>query len=125
MITLDKNKIVAVIGASNDPEKYGYKIVKVLKAKGVKVFPINPKADCIQGLKPYARLQDLPQKPDIINFVVPPEITRQVLNEVKELGWDNVWFQPGSFNDEIINLVKELGLNYEAQACILLAGKSL
>lgn len=125
MILLDKNKVVAVVGASNNPDKYGYKIIQVLKAKGVKVFPINPKADCIQGLKPYAHLQDLPQKPDIINFVVPPEITRQVLNDVKELGYDNVWFQPGSFNEEIITLVKEWGLNYEAQACMLLAGKAL
>ena len=125
MIKLDHHKTVAVIGASNNPEKYGFKIVQVLKAKGVKVFPVNPQVDCIQGLKPYAHLQNLPQKPNIINFVVPPETTRQVLNEVKELGWDNVWFQPGSFNDEIINLVKEWGLNYETQACMLLAGKSL
>ncbi len=125
MILLDKNKVVAVVGASNNPDKYGYKIIQVLKAKGVKVFPINRKADCIQGLKPYARLQDLPQKPDIINFVVPPEITLLILSEVKNLGWDNVWFQPGSFNEQIIDLVKEWGLNYEAQACILLAGKSL
>lgn len=125
MIKLDRNKIVAVVGASNDSEKYGFKIVQVLKAKGVKVFPVNPQADCIQGLKPYAHLQDLPQKPDIINFVVPPEITRQVLNDVKELGYDNVWFQPGSFDAGIIAKVKEWGLNYEDQACMLLAGKSL
>ena len=122
---INLNKTIAVVGASNNEEKYGYKIVHVLKAKGIKVFPVNPKAECVQGLKPYASLKDLPERPDVINFVVPPEVTLQVLDEVKELGFDNVWFQPGSFDEKVIEKARSYGLNYEDDSCLLVVGRGL
>lgn len=125
MINLTKEKTVAVIGASNDSQKYGYKIVEKLSEKKIKVYPINLHEDKIIGLKAYKTLTDLPAQPDIINFVVSPEITIKVLAEIKKLNWDNVWFQPGSFDDRVINKAKELNLNYLDNACIMVAASKL
>lgn len=121
MITLDKKKTIAVIGASNNVDKYGYRIVRTLLDRGFKVWPINPKETKICGVRAYARLADLPRRPDIINFVVPPNITLSILEEVKELGWDNLWFQPGSFDELVIARVKELPVNYSHDDCIMVA----
>ena len=125
MINLDKNKIIAIVGASSNIEKYGYKIIENLISKNFKLYLINPKGGEILGLKVYKKLEDLPEQPDIINFVVPPKVTLQVLDEVKELGWDNVWFQPGSFDDNVIAKAKQLKLNFEADRCIMVAASLL
>lgn len=126
MMSLDKNKKIAIVGASNDPKKYGYKIIKHLSEKGFKnLYPINPNEQEILNFKVYSSLRNLSQKPDIINFVVPPNVTLNVLNEIKELGWDNVWFQPGSFDEQVIDKAKELGLNYVDGACIMVAAVRL
>lgn len=60
-------KSVAVIGASADENKTSGRPVAYLKKYGYdgKIFPINPKSDEIQGLKCYARVEDLPEAPDV------------------------------------------------------------
>jgi len=121
MISLTKNKVIAVIGASANQEKYGYKILNTLKVKGVKVYPVNPKANCIGGLRVWPDLKSLPERPDIISIVVPPAVSLQIVEQAKELNYDHLWFQPGSFDDR----AKELHLNYENQACILIAASQL
>jgi len=46
---LDKNNKFAVIGASNNEEKYGYKVYKQLKKNGYQIYPINPREELIDG----------------------------------------------------------------------------
>ena len=70
----DKNNLIALVGASNDKNKYGNKILLDLHNKNYNVVPINHREDSIAGLKAYSKVQDLPYRPSIINFVVPPEI---------------------------------------------------
>ena len=70
----NKNNLIALIGASNDKNKYGNKILLDLVSKGHNVVPINPKEDIIAGLKSYKNVSELSEKPSIINFVVPPNV---------------------------------------------------
>ena len=70
----NKNNLIALIGASNDKNKYGNKILLDLVSKGHNVVPINPKEDIIAGLKSYKNISELSEKPSIINFVVPPNV---------------------------------------------------
>jgi predicted CoA-binding protein len=49
----EKNNVIALIGASNDPSKYGNKILLDLISKGHNVVPINPKEEEVAGLKSY------------------------------------------------------------------------
>lgn len=114
---LDK-KVWAVVGASKDPKKFSNKIYKRLKAKGYEVYPVNPGLDMIEGDTCYKDLASLPNVPEVIDMVVSPERAIPVLEEAAKLGVKNVWFQPGSFNEETIALAESLGLN-QVQACVL------
>jgi acyl-CoA synthetase (NDP forming) len=80
----DKNNLIALVGASNDRKKYGNKILLDLLSKNYNVVPINQKEDNIAGLKAYTKVQDLPSRPSIINFVVPPEIGLDITKELVE-----------------------------------------
>lgn len=114
-------KVWAVIGATPNKEKFGYKIYKKLKNHEYTVYGVNRKGDELEGDKLYASLKDLPEKPECIDMVVNPKISKIVLEEIKELGIKYVWFQPGTFDEEVINIAKEAGLNVVYNDCVLVA----
>lgn len=91
---IDKNFLYAVVGASNNEEKYGYKVFKDLLDVGYKVLPINPNEQEILGEKVYPTLSTVKEQIDVVIFVTPPAVTEKVLEEVKVLGIKNVWIQP-------------------------------
>lgn len=77
---------VAVIGASNDPNKLGGSEIKLLldaKFKG-EIYPINPKEDVIQGLKAYASVLDVPETIDRATIILPPKLVPQAVKECAE-----------------------------------------
>ncbi len=123
VMDLLKNKTaqtrIAVVGASNDPEKYGNIIVKNLQGKGYTVLPVNPKETHIAGLSTYADLAALPETPDIVNFVTPPKVTRKVLEQVAALGFPHVWLQDGSFDDQVLDYVARAPFKTVHDACIM------
>ncbi len=83
-----KPNAVAVVGASRDPASIGYRTLKAVIDNGFKqpVFPINPKADQIFGLKAYPSVKDLPQQVDLAIIVVPREIALKVVDDCAARG---------------------------------------
>jgi len=114
-------KVWAVIGATPDLKKFGYKIYKKLKDNGYTVYGINPNYESLEGDKIYSSLKDLPEKPECVDMVVNPKVTKAVLMEVEELGIEYVWFQPGTFNKDVINTAEEKNLNIVYNDCVLVA----
>ena len=82
-------KVWAVVGATDNPDKFGYKIFKLLKKADYTVFPVNPGLESVQGEKCYASLADLPVKPEAVNFVVPPKVGEAIVAECAALGIKN------------------------------------
>jgi predicted CoA-binding protein len=113
-----KLKTWAVVGATNNKEKFGYKIFKVMLEAGIEVYPINTGISEILGQKCYPTLKDLPIKPDAVDIVVPPKVGEQIMRECAELGIQNVWLQPGADAPQVIQVAKELGLTV-VDACIM------
>ena len=110
---------VAVVGATDDPGKYGGRIYRDLKAKGFTVFAVNPNRDEVDGDRCWRSVGVLPEPPTIVDFVVPPARTLDVLTECLELGFTNVWIQPGAEDDAVLAYVSDNGFNYLANACIM------
>jgi len=115
-----KLKKWAVVGASANKEKYGYKILRKLMDYGYEVYPVNPNYKQIEGLKCYASVKDLPEIPDVIDMVVAPRHGIKVVEEAAEVGIKNIWLQPGTVSDELLKLAEEKGIN-TVQACVLVA----
>ena len=114
---------IAVVGASNDPSKYGNIIVKNLMAHGYDVVPVNPKEATIAGLPAYRSLADVPQPVDIVNVVTPPAVTHRVLEDASKTGLGMVWLQDGSFDQAVIDAAEAAPFKTVHHACIMVVAR--
>lgn len=106
-----------ILGASTDRSKYGNKSVRAHLEQGFDVYPVNPKADEIEGLTAYASLADVPvDQPNRISVYLPPHVGLGLLEEIGSKQAEEVWFNPGSESPELLARAEELGLNV-IQAC--------
>ena len=120
----EQNARIALIGASNNPSKFGNRIYLDLRTKGYNIIPINPKENKIEGDKAYASIDMMDSLPDIVNFVVPPKIAIKVAQKAIELGITHLWFQPGSESGELEQLLKGTpNLKYLINSCIMVETK--
>jgi predicted CoA-binding protein len=113
---------IAVIGASADRGKFGNKAVRAFLARGFTVYPVNPKGGEIEGLSAYKSLAEIPPevKLDRISVYLPPAIGLRTLPEIAKRGTDELWLNPGSESDELVEAAEIQGLNV-IQACSIVA----
>jgi len=122
MNSSSRNTVVAVVGASTNPSKWGKKIYDELKSAGFKVYAVNPKYARIGDDKCYPGLKSLPEKPGLVLTVVPPKVTEQVVKQCKELGVNRVWMQPGSESEKAIKYCEANKINVVYNACFVVDG---
>lgn len=115
--------LIAVVGATDAPGKYGGKIYRDLKSKGYRAVPVNPGRDTVDGDATVASLADLCDRPDIVNIVVPPSRTMQVLDAAAEIDDVAVWIQPGAADDAVRARVADLGIPALIDACIMVESR--
>ncbi len=108
-----------VVGATPNEEKFGYKIFKTLKEHQYTVWGINPNYKELEGEKIYSDLKSLPEKPGCISVVVPPAVSLKLVEEAAREGIDYIWFQPGTYDQEVLEKAKELNLKTVYNDCVL------
>ncbi len=113
-------KKFAVVGATDNQEKYGHQVFTNLRKRGYEVYPVNPRLKTIEGIKCYATLSELPEKVDVVDFAVPPAATEAILKECLELGLDRIWLQPGSESEVAINFCQENNLKVVHSVCVMM-----
>ncbi len=91
-MTLLSPRSVAVIGASTQPGKVGHDILNNLVSEEFKgkIYPVNPKAESILGVKAYPSVKDIPGEVDLAVIVIPADSVPQALTECGEKGIKNV-----------------------------------
>ncbi|KAL2018235.1 hypothetical protein VTK56DRAFT_1142 [Thermocarpiscus australiensis] len=112
MRTFFQSPKYAVVGASTNTAKFGYKVFKWYVDHGLPVTPINPVAPVIkvdnQEHQAVASLSELenPQETSV-SIITPPPVTLKTLEEAKRLGIPSVFLQPGTFDDSVLNFARE------------------
>lgn len=104
-------KTVAIIGASNDRTKFGNKAVRAYQLDGYTVYPVNLKDAEVEGLPAYKSIRDVPERPDIISVYLPPPATFKALHDIAAKGCDELWLNPGTESDEVLEEAERLNLN--------------
>ena len=113
-----KMKNWAVLGATPTTSKFGYKIFKKLVNCSFSVTPVNPRYDSIDGIACIANLKDQGQI-EVVNVVVAPELAYNALTDIADSGIKYVWFQPGAYDQSVLDRAAELGLNSVYGYCVL------
>jgi uncharacterized protein len=123
---LKKAKVIAVVGASKNPEKDANTVPAYLKEHGFTVVPINPTADSIIGEKAYPSLSALPNdlaaRVDMVDVFRPSEELPQVAAQVVELKGRTgrapvFWAQLGLESEEAKAVLRANGIPFVMDAC--------
>jgi uncharacterized protein len=116
---IDKDFIYAVVGATTNPNKYGYKVLVDLKNKGYNVVPINPKYPAVAGLTCYPDLISMEERPDVVVLMVGEENALKIVQNCLDSSLTKLWFQPGSEYDAAVKLARSANLDIVIGKCLM------
>lgn len=117
-------KTIAVVGASNDRQKFGNKAVRAFRDEGHTVIPINPHEHDVEGLKTYASVLDVPGAIDMATVYVQPDVAERLVDEFVRKQIPEVWFNPGADTDEVMSEARTRKLNAIFACSIMGIGRS-
>ncbi len=109
---------VAVIGASDKPDRYSYQAVGLLKEKGHKVFPVHPRVKEIHGIAVYSSVCDIHDKIDTVTMYVGEKYSNEIIEDVVGKSPRKIIFNPGAENLRMKDRAKEKGIE-TLDACTL------
>jgi acetyl coenzyme A synthetase (ADP forming)-like protein len=121
---------VAVIGASREPTKIGYLIVyNLLRGFKGKVYPVNPSADSILGIKAYSSVTAIPDDVDLAVISVPASSVPSVLEECGLKGIKNVIIISAGFKElgthegverevKVVEIARKYGIRVVGPNCM-------
>ena len=111
---------IAVVGVSRSGKKFGNSVLRDLKIKGYKTFPVNPNTSEIGGEKCYPDLRSIPENIDGVVLVIPPQETNEVVKDAAQLGIKNIWMQQGAGSKEAVKFCNDNGINVVDGECIMM-----
>jgi uncharacterized protein len=120
---LKKYKTIAVVGLSSNPARPSFGVTEYMQGAGYRIIPVNPNGTDVLGEKSYARLEDVPEKIEIVDVFrravdVPP-----VVQSAIKVGAKVVWMQLGIENAAAAERARAAGLIVVEDACILVEHK--
>ncbi len=97
--SLFRPKSAAVIGASTKELSIGNRVIRNLVDFGFKgpIYPINPKADEVRGIKAYKSIMDAPDNIDVVHMVIPAKFVPQAVEDCGVKGVKNIIINSGGF----------------------------
>ena len=110
--------VIAMVGASANPDKASYGIMQKLQREGYRVIPVNPKETEVLGERSFSSLLDVPDKVDIVDVFRRSEDTPPIADDAVKIGATALWLQSGISNDEAAAKAEAGGLMVVMDACI-------
>jgi uncharacterized protein len=116
---LKTSRTIAVVGLSNRKFRPSYGVADYLKSVGYRIIPVNPLETEVLGEKCYARLEDIPEKVDIVNIFRRSEFVPDIVDSAIRIGARAVWMQEGVSHHEAAESARRAGRFVIMNACIL------
>jgi uncharacterized protein len=116
---LKSTHTIAVVGLSNNPMRPSNGVGEYLVRAGYRVIPVNPNETEVLGEKSYARLEDVPEKIDMVDVFRRPEFVPEIVESAIRIGAKTVWMQEEVVHDAAAERARAAGLNVVMDKCIL------
>ena len=116
-------KTIAVVGLSSNPMRPSHGVTEYMQGAGYRIIPVNPNETEVLGEKSYPRLEDVPEKIDIVNVFRRAEEVPPVVESAIRIGAKAIWMQLGVENEEAAEKARAAGLVVIEDACILVEHK--
>jgi predicted CoA-binding protein len=118
-------KTIAMVGASENPEKPSHRIFKEMLAAGYHMIPVNPRETSVLGVKAVASLAEIKEPVDIVDVFRRAEDTPPIADEAAQIGAKVLWLQAGISNDETAARARAHGMTIVMDKCIGVAHRTL
>jgi predicted CoA-binding protein len=116
---LRSSRTIAVVGLSSNPMRPSNGVAEYLKRAGYRIIPVNPRETEVLGEKCYARLEDVPEKIDMVDIFRRSEYVPEIVESAIRVGAKAVWMQEGVIHEEAADRARNAGLAVVMDRCTL------
>jgi predicted CoA-binding protein len=116
---LSRVRFVALVGASDRPDRPSYRVMRFLQTHGYRVFPVNPQlaGQEIHGERVYGALSEIEEPIDMVDIFRRPQAAGEAVDEAIAIGAKSVWLQLGVINEEAAKRAEAAGLEVVMDRC--------
>ena len=112
-------RTIAVVGLSSKRHRPSYGVAEYMQSAGYRIIPVNPNESEVLGEKSYVRLEDVPEKIDIVDIFRRSEFVPEIVESAIRMGAKAVWMQEGVIHSRAAERARQAGLIVVMDACIL------
>jgi predicted CoA-binding protein len=116
---LKTSRTIAVVGLSSKRHRPSFGVSEYMQAAGYRIIPVNPQELEVLGEKSYARLEDVPEKVDIVDIFRRSEQVPEVVESAIRIGARSVWMQEGVIHPQAAERARQAGLFVVMDLCLL------
>jgi predicted CoA-binding protein len=116
---LQKAHTIAVVGLSSSRIRASYGVSQYMQSAGYRIIPVNPNEQEVLGEKSYPRLEDVPEKIDVVDVFRRSEFVPEIVDAAIRVGARAIWMQEGVVNETGAQRARDAGLFVVMDACIL------
>jgi len=117
---LQAAKTIAVVGLSDDPSRASFGVSRYLQRSGYRILPVNPNIAEAHGERAYASLEELPEKPDVINVFRRSEHVADLVEPAIASGARLFWMQLGVRDDRAAARLEAAGMAVVQDRCLMI-----
>ena len=116
---LNELKTIAVVGLSSDASRASNSVSRYMQAHGYRIIPVNPNETTVLGERSYARVEDVPDRIDLVDIFRRSDQAGRHVDEAIRVGARGVWLQEGVIDEVAARRALEAGLLVAMDRCIL------
>jgi predicted CoA-binding protein len=116
---LRNSHTIAVVGLSDRPDRPSFGVASYLQRQGYRIIPVNPAVAEVLGEKAYPRLEDVPEKIDVVDVFRRPEYVPEIVDAAMAVGAKAVWLQDGVIHEAAAAKARAAGLTVVMDRCML------
>ena len=116
---LENVTTIAMIGASSNPDRDSFKVMKYLIEKGYKVFPVNPNEikNKILNIQCFPNLSSIPRKIDMVDIFRSKEFVMEITQDAIKADVKVIWTQEGVIDKKSQDLAENAGIIFVMNEC--------
>jgi hypothetical protein len=113
-------RTLAVVGLSDDPTRPSHSVSSYMQRHGYRILPVNPGIAHVLGERCYPTIRHLPEHPDVVNVFRLPRYIPAIVDDMIDLGFENLWTQLGIVNEAAAIKAQAAGIHVVMDRCVLI-----
>ena len=107
---LRNSQTIAVVGLSDNPDRFSYRVAKYLQDQGYRIIPVNPMLEEVLGEKSYPDLSAVPEQIDMVDIFRRSELVAPVVDQAIEVKAKYIWMQDGVVDQKSADKAEQAGI---------------